>query len=204
MANSAEYKRRSPPAFDSSLHLEEPGDSVVDDCHLPEPQLFNPRKRQRSERRSLQLNDTSQSLSERQKLSYSTSESRLPAAFWDNLSKLWLTKRTLRELDRRNTQLAPSPPRSSYRRPHRPVTRRALAELKKRRQLSQTATDFLCHCAPRRLKDIKLFARHGGPDLSDLRGVCITKYLLVPMLTIPFLVPEPCEPSLSHNELEPV
>ncbi|KAF2189960.1 hypothetical protein K469DRAFT_452169, partial [Zopfia rhizophila CBS 207.26] len=70
------------------------------------------------------------------------SGSQPPPAFWDNLSKIWLTKRALRELDQRNTQAAPSPPRSPHRRARRP---------------------------PRILKDIRLFARHGGPNLSDLR-----------------------------------
>ncbi|EED11587.1 hypothetical protein TSTA_107780 [Talaromyces stipitatus ATCC 10500] len=67
----------------------------------------------------------------------------LPAAFWDNLSKVWLTHNALRELDRRNTQVPTKslqPTRSS-----RPVT-------------------------PNEVKAIQRFARQGGPDLSELRG----------------------------------
>ncbi len=131
MASSVGYKRRPSPGLDP-FPPGESGDPVVDDCQMPNPQLSNPRKRQRSEQRPLQLNGTSQFLSKRQKLSHPTSGSRPPAAFWDNLSKTWLTKRALRELDRRNTQSASRPPHSSYRRPHRPVTRRALSELKKK------------------------------------------------------------------------
>ena len=163
-------KRRPPLALDPSPSGS--GNPVINDCHMPKAQLSNSRKRQRSEQCPLQLNGTSQPLSKKWRLSH-PSGSQPPAAFWDNLSKIWLTKRALRELDRRNTQSAPSPPRPSYRRrPHRPVTRRALAELKNNRRPTQSAADFLCHCAPRWLKDIKLFARHSGPDLSDLRGVC--------------------------------
>ncbi|KAF2009987.1 hypothetical protein BU24DRAFT_455168 [Aaosphaeria arxii CBS 175.79] len=66
----------------------------------------------------------------------------LPPQFWDNLSKIWLTKNALRELKRRNEQQEKRlpPPQS-----HRPVTR------------SFPAT-------------IRRFSRKGGPDLSDLRG----------------------------------
>jgi hypothetical protein len=144
ITSGAGYNRRSPPALDSS------GDPVVDDCHMPEPRLSNPRKRQRLEQHPLQPDGTSQPLLKRQKRSHPTSGYQPPAAFWDNLSKIWLTKRALREFDRRNSQLAPSPPRSLYRRPHGPVTRRTL-------------------------KDIKRIASDGGPDLSDLRGVCVSR-----------------------------
>jgi hypothetical protein len=191
MASCAGYKRHSPPVLNSSPYLDS-GDPVDDDCRMPDPQLSNPRKRQPSEQRPLPVNETSQSRSKRQKLSH-PSGSQPPVAFWDNLSKVWLTKRALRELNRRNT--APSPPRSSYQRPHRPVTRRARAELKKRHEPTQSAAHFLCHCRPRCLKDIKLFARHGGPDLSDLKGVCIANCLLVLHLTILSLVPRACQPS---------
>jgi hypothetical protein len=77
--------------------------------------------------------------------------------FWDNLSKIWLTKRALRELDRRNTRAAPNPPRSPYRRVRRPVTRNSLAESKRNRQPTQdTAADHIRCCDPRTLKDVKL------------------------------------------------
>jgi hypothetical protein len=37
-------------------------------------------------------------------------QSNFPPEFWDNLSKVWLTRRALRELDRRNSaQPAPRP-----------------------------------------------------------------------------------------------
>jgi hypothetical protein len=66
------------------------------------------------------------------------------AEFYDSLSKVWLTRRALKELDRR--------------------TRRA--------KIPQQPTS-----TPRQLyreensKQIQRFARRGGPDLRDLRGV---------------------------------
>ena len=61
------------------------------------------------------------------------------AEFYDSLSKVWLTRRALKELDQRTRQRAPQRPPS----------------------------------VPRRsdLKQIQRFAKHGGPDLRDLRGV---------------------------------
>jgi len=128
-------------------------------------QLVNPHKRQCTERHPPH--------SKRQKLSHHSSEPHPSAGFWDGLSKIWLTKEALRELDRRNAKpLSHSPSR----RAHRPVTRSFLAEVKKRRKHTQSVGDFLHNCTPKTLKNIKLLARHGGPDLSDLRGVCILRY----------------------------
>lgn len=152
MAVDAGYKHCSSP----TLGL--PHDPVVDDCYMPESQLFNPRKRQRTKQHALQLNGTSQHQLKRQKLNHIITGSHPPPAFWDNLSKIWLTEHALRELNQRNSQLASSIPRSQYRRAR------------------QSASDFLRHCEPRTLKDIKLFARYGGSDLSDLKGVSITRY----------------------------
>ena len=184
MAGSAEYKcSHTTHVIDPSPYFEEPGNLVADDYPMLEPRLSNLRKRQRVERDPSQLNGKSQPLLKRQKLNHSIYEaqSQPPVAFWDNLSKLWLTKRALRELNRRNTQAAPNPP-SSRRRSHRPLTRRILAELKK--NSIQSASHFLDHCTAKCLKDIKRFASHGGPDLSDLRSVCTAKYFLALELTM--------------------
>ncbi|CBX99673.1 hypothetical protein LEMA_P089120.1 [Plenodomus lingam JN3] len=133
---------------------------------MSEPPLTGSRKRRHSE--TPQLNETSRPVLKKQRLS-PPSESQPPPAFWDNLSKIWLTKRALRELDRRNAQAAPSPPRSSHQRARRPVTRNFLGELKRNGQTTQYIADYLRY-EPRILKNIKLFARHGGPHLSDLRN----------------------------------
>ncbi|EER36397.1 conserved hypothetical protein [Histoplasma capsulatum H143] len=85
-------------------------------------------------------------------------------AYWDNLSKIWLTKDALEELDRRNSR--PKPPQNY----HRPLTRRFHTELKKRCNLFQFAPAFLRDCAPACSKQIKRVSRLGGPDLTDLRN----------------------------------
>ena len=66
---------------------------------------------------------------------------RTPGFFWDNLSRQWLTRRTLREFNRRTVWPAVLVP------PHR--TGKENIELTK----------------------LKRFARHGGPSLGDIRGV---------------------------------
>lgn len=72
------------------------------------------------------------------------------AAYWDSLSKLWLTRRALKELNRRNKQTASSVRTEIIRRSGRS---------------EESAT--LENCS----SPLKRFARHGGPDLRDLRGV---------------------------------
>lgn len=94
-----------------------------------------------------------------------------PAGFWDNLSQIWLTRNTLRELDRRNRRS--SQPTSRQGQIAKPVTRAALAKWKEENfEVHQPGADFLDHCTPQCLRDIQKFARRGGPDLSELRGVC--------------------------------
>jgi hypothetical protein len=135
--------------------------NVVDDSYMSEAQLSNPHKRQSSEQHPL----PSQPLSKRQKLYHHSIGYIEPPAFWDSLSKIWLTKQALRELERRNTSL-----RSLNHRARRPITRNFLAEQRNtHRQIS--AADFASRCSPSRLKDIKQFARCGGPDLSELINV---------------------------------
>ncbi|KAF2790760.1 hypothetical protein K505DRAFT_327349 [Melanomma pulvis-pyrius CBS 109.77] len=87
---------------------------------MPEARLSNPRKRRHSEQ------PTPQHVCKRRKPS-PLNGSQYPPAFWDNLSKIHLTKRAVKELDRRNS-------RQTYLRPDRRITRRVFAELKKSSQ----------------------------------------------------------------------
>lgn len=66
--------------------------------------------------------------------------------YWDSLSKVWLTRRALAEIDRRNRQKA-SPVESV------------------RTYGLNLGND------PGQLKHLKRFARYGGPDIRELRGV---------------------------------
>ncbi|KKZ67175.1 hypothetical protein EMCG_07120 [[Emmonsia] crescens] len=134
---------------------------------MPGLSLSNPpRKRPRSEQYP---NGLSQHQSKRQKPRNSPISQSSPG-FWDNLSKIWLTKGALRELNRRNNQTALIPYDSRCRKLHRPLTRQLLAELKKTLRYTQYNPNFLHNCGPDILKDIKQFSRNGGPNLSDLRG----------------------------------
>lgn len=88
--------------------------------------------------------------------------SRPPAHFWDKLSQLVLTKNALRELDRRNA----AEPRLRLRledQRRRPRTRRKTQPL--------SAQELLKQSSPTERAELRRFARHGGPDLRDVRGV---------------------------------
>lgn len=65
--------------------------------------------------------------------------SNFPPEFYDRLSKIWLTTRALRELDRRNRLSRKERPRNY----------------------------------DRSLPSLSRYARHGGPDLTEIRGVSL-------------------------------
>jgi len=71
----------------------------------------------------------------------SSQRSRTPPEFWDNLSQVPLCRRALREFNRRTI---------------RPIT------------LEPPARSILKEDL---VKQLKRFSRHGGPNLSDIRGV---------------------------------
>lgn len=96
-------------------------------------------------------------LSDSRKCSETPCQPQAPA-HWENLSKIWLTKRALRELDRRNEQ---SEPKQEF----KPSVKR------KEYWKLQFAPSFLRDFAPTCSRDIERFSRLGGPDLSDLRFV---------------------------------
>lgn len=204
MTSSVEPKRRSPPTPLILLPETQESPAILRffDCHMPEQHL-NLRKRQLSEQCPLQPNGTVQAASKKQRLSY-PSGPQPPSAFWDNLSKIWLTKHALKELNRRNTEIASSPLNLSYKQTPRRVSRVALAELKEVCKPSQCAADFLRNCVSTCLKDVQRLSRHGGPDLSDLRGVSIITHLPVLELTFLSAVSQIWKPSSSHNDVQAV
>ncbi|KAL4808741.1 hypothetical protein BDV18DRAFT_89618 [Aspergillus unguis] len=75
-----------------------------------------------------------------------------PAAYWDNLSTIWLTKGALQELQRRIETQQTQPP------------------LPVGGACSEGATSLLQQYSRRRRKEIERFSRQGGPDLLDIRG----------------------------------
>ena len=80
---------------------------------------------------------------------------RTPSWFWDNLSRQWLTPRTLREFDRR-TEWPAAP---------------LLPDRTDKEDID--------------LAQLKRFARHGGPSLGNLRAVSSSLLLKLPSDCIP-------------------
>lgn len=168
MARSVGYNHNS------SAALRRHHDPVVNGSYMSETQL--PRKRQRTEQ-----HPPSPPASKRhKKLHYNPAGGYIDTpAFWDNLSKIWLTKRALREFDRRINR-----PRSPCSEARRPTTRNLLAEQKSTRQRRSVA-DFLSNGSSTCSKEIERFARRGGPDLSDLVGVSAVDFLAFCVLADP-------------------
>ena len=79
---------------------------------------------------------------------------RTPCSFWDNLSRLWLTPRSLQEFDRRTIwPAAPVPPKQTGKEDINPV-------------------------------QLKRFARDGGPSLGHLRAVSSIQPSPIRFLTV--------------------
>ncbi|KAI9670790.1 MAG: hypothetical protein M1817_003901 [Caeruleum heppii] len=109
--------------------------------------------------------------SKRRKLCDSPTPSASPAFYLYSLSKIWLTKEALRELDREIKQIRSSQADRPALQVRRPLTRAFHAELRSRVRSGRTpASNFLQGCTPETLKEVKVSAKHGGPDLLDLRG----------------------------------
>ncbi|KAH7148314.1 hypothetical protein EDB81DRAFT_841935 [Dactylonectria macrodidyma] len=92
-----------------------------------------------------------------------------PPRYFDNLSQKYLTKFMLRELDRRNTEARRSS--DQLQQPTRPCTRLTVARWK---DTHPPAERWVEECNSKTLKHIRRYAKHGGPDLADLRGVSNT------------------------------
>ena len=115
--------------------------------------------------------------SKKPKLGEDPARSVSPPHYLDSLSKIWLTREALRELNRRTQQI-----RSPQNLPtaRRPLTRALRSELRNRLYSTRTpASDFLQHCTSEHLRELKWFAKLGGPDLVDLRGVRVLHFHLV-------------------------
>ncbi|KAI9147394.1 hypothetical protein HJFPF1_12414 [Paramyrothecium foliicola] len=89
-----------------------------------------------------------------------------PPQFWDNLSEPVLTKNALRELDRRNSKgnyqsRACAPNRRYHTRNISTTTGKTFPP---------TAQQVLSRIPPTGRAQLQRSARHGGPDLKDLRG----------------------------------
>lgn len=83
--------------------------------------------------------------------------------YWDSLSEIPVTRRAVKQLNQRNRQKASLVRTGLIRRPDRSGEPAALK-----------------NCPPQ----LKRFARHGGPDLRDLRGVSFALLMSRPLLTV--------------------
>ena len=83
--------------------------------------------------------------------------------YWNTLSKVPVTRRALKEFDRRHREQSTSSKRRKLGRQRERKIVRTIYPNKAEQDLSQAAV----HKSQR----IKRFARGGGPDLTDLRGV---------------------------------
>ena len=116
---------------------------------MPSPPPYNPRKRQRAE--PTQLEKASQPIAKRQRAECDSGW-RASAAYWENVSKVWLTKRALEELDRRTLSARPS--RRSHR-AHRLDTERSAADSRDAPRNAQYILDPLSGCSARTARRIK-------------------------------------------------
>ena len=110
---------------------------------IAQSEHFNHCETQAKRQKLLSCTSSSSSTTSSSIDSSSSSWDRTQRCYWDSLSRVWLTLRAVRELDRRDSLLRASAP---------PNTQTILT----RKQHS---------------KDITEFARRGGPDLSDIRNV---------------------------------
>ncbi|KAH7149073.1 hypothetical protein B0J13DRAFT_674301 [Dactylonectria estremocensis] len=92
-----------------------------------------------------------------------------PPRYFDNLPEKYFTKFMLRESDRRNDEARRSSDRPQE--PTRPCTRLAVAQWK---DSHPSAEDWIEACSSKTLEQIRRYAKHGGPDLGDLRGTSNT------------------------------
>jgi hypothetical protein len=111
------------------------------------------------------------------KLDHASSNFCYPSHFFDNLSHIFLTKDALREFDRRNSRPCPK----SHVQNRRLVTR-GYSALKRRRGKPDIETTLVL---PKPTNAHKLYARQGGPDLQDLRGVRCWHLSLVIVANVP-------------------
>ena len=116
-----------------------------------------PRKRKRSSREACEADENPLISSKRQKTDDSTRQARRAARdrYWNTLSKVWLTPRALQEFDRRNVV--------------QHLEQRCTPDLEVRSRT--TSLVDISHLSPASLKELKRFARRGGPSLVDLRSV---------------------------------
>ena len=135
-----------------------------------------------------------ESLRKKPKLYTSSTHQSPPTHYLDTFSKICLTKEAIYELDQRTSRVETD--HRCQGKGHRPVTRASRAQLVRDITSTNTpASAFLQHCSQNCLKEIKQFAKHGGPDLLDIRGVGGRRHLTIIRPANKPKYPEPSLPS---------
>ncbi|OAQ62487.1 hypothetical protein VFPBJ_11424 [Purpureocillium lilacinum] len=166
----------------------------------PHPSLCSPStafKRQNPFADEQPTDNTTAHLSKKRKLAHPSCP---PPQFWDGLSKIFLTTNALRELNRRNSRQENS---TRTKKPQPTVAPRRSSRLRSSRARAEIGDPFqrveqghLTHP-----KHLKRFATHGGPDLSDLRGVRLSQHVCYIADSWQFHRSSTCGPTMSSTSL---
>ena len=141
-------------------------------CPMQTPAPSNSRKRRRSDQYPREAEEEAFQIASKKHKAIHTPDPSQPATQQDDPSPILLKRDTLRVLRRQYTQAARESRANP--RPRRPATRLANAEWQRRHPPLKPARTYLKHCRHEQYRALQSFARHGGPDLRELRGVCIS------------------------------
>lgn len=95
------------------------------------------------------------------------------STFWDNLFKISLTCSALEKLKQRYTLFDQSCVQLKVKQPH---TQSTVCEFKQKSQLTVPVFEYLLKASQADVTQLKFFAKQGGSDLINLRGVCTIQY----------------------------
>ncbi|MCJ1449490.1 MAG: hypothetical protein MMC23_010010 [Stictis urceolatum] len=147
------------------------------------PAPSNSRKRRRSDQYPREAEEEAFQIASKKHKAIHTPDPSQPATQQDDPSPILLKRDTLRVLRRQYTQAARESRANP--RPRRPATRLANAEWQRRHPPLKPARTYLKHCRHEQYRALQSFARHGGPDLRELRGcqraaLCVSKNPMAP------------------------
>ena len=141
-------------------------------CPMQTPAPSNSRKRRRSDQCPREGEGEALQIASKKHKAIHTPDPSQPATEQHDPSPTLLERDALRALRRQYTQAARES--RANQQPRRPATRRAIAEWQRRHPPLKPARKYLKHCRHEEYRALQSFARHGGPDLRELRGVCIS------------------------------
>ena len=141
-------------------------------CPMQTPAPSNSRKRQRSDQHPFEAEGEAVQTASKKHKAVHTPDPSQPATHQDSPSPILLKRDALKALQRQIAQAARES-RANQRTPRR-VTRLAVAEWQRRHPPLKPACTYTENCRYEQYRALQSFARHGGPDLWNLRGVWIS------------------------------